>query len=191
MSELQVVLDGRGARPEERAVAAATLLAQVDQTLLDPATASLRRDIPLLVVPGRAALARGAVRRVLADLATPGRCLTCVLLPGDGLLRVAAWAPRWLADWQGSLADLVDADLAFDREHLPTGSPLARAWLRADAVGVSAAADVGADPAGWARRTGLLLDRDAVVASVRAPLGAARRRMARRGQRRSRDQVLR
>ncbi|RIK11610.1 MAG: hypothetical protein DCC50_14200, partial [Acidobacteria bacterium] len=164
MSQLQVVLDGRGAGPEELAAASASLLAQVEGPLLD-ATATLRPDVPLLVVPGHVVLARGAVRRLLSDLATPGRCLTCVVAPGSATLtRVTAWAPRWLAHWPGTLADLVDADLAFDREHLPTGSPVARAWLRADAVGVAAAADVGPDPAGWARRTGLLLDRDAAVA---------------------------
>lgn len=217
MSELQVLLDGRGARPEELAIAAVTLLATVPRASaphvgllgtgavralqhrlgerlreLDPATAPLRRHVPLIVVPGRAAIACGAVRRLLADLATPGRCLTCVLVPGgDGTDRLACWAPRWLGDWAGSLPDLLDADLAFDREHLPAGSPVARAWLRPDAVGVASATAVGADPEGWARRTGLLLDRDAAVASVRAPLGAVRRRVSRARQRRSRAQVLR
>lgn len=206
--ELQVLLDARGATPEEVATAAGTLLGSVPQLQvvradeaqtalltarfgertpgLQLGTGRLRRDVPLLVAPGTAAYARGAVRRVLADLATPGRCLTCVLVPGQDVgPRVACWAPGWLSGYAGTLADLVEADLAFDREHLPAGSPVARSWLRADAVGVVPAAEVGAEGDAWSRRTGLRLDRDAVIASVRAPLGSARRRAARRRQRRA------
>lgn len=214
MNELQVVLDARGAEPSELTTAAATLLAAVpglevlgarddqvallrersgDRVLpLDARSGTLRRDVPVLVAPARAAYARGAVRRLLADLATPGRCLTCVLVPGSEVgARLACWAADWLTGWSGTLSELVDADLDFDRRHLPPGSPVARAWLRADVVGIAPAASVGEDPDRWARRTGLALDRDAAVAAARAPLGAARRRASRWRQRRLRTSRVR
>ena len=116
MNDLQVLLDAHGAGAEELSTAATTLLASVpgvelvratdaqadqltsrfgDRLLpLDLRSAAGRRDVPVLVAPGRAAFARGAVRRLLADLETPGRCLTCVLVPGDDVgTRVACWAP--------------------------------------------------------------------------------------------------
>lgn len=214
MTDLQVLLDAHGTGPQELSTAAATLLASVPGVELvratagqadllagrfggrvlptDLRTAPVRREVPVLVASGRAAYARGAVRRVLADLATPGRLLTCVLVPGDDVgQRLACWSPEWLGGYAGTLEDLVGADLDFDRRHLPAGSPVARAWLRADAVGLARAQDVAEDPAGWARTTGLRLERDAAVAAVRAPLGAARRRASRWRQRRGRSARVR
>ncbi len=210
MEELQVLLDARGATPGELATAADTLLASVPglevvdadpaqlaelarrvgpraRTLVpDAADRAPRRDVPVLVAPGRAAYARGAVRRMLSELSVPGRCAVCVLVPGEDVdARVALWAPAFLGTFRGSLADLSSAGLAFDREYLPAGSPVARVWLRSDSVGIAPAADVGDGAARWALATGLRLDRDAAVASVRAPLGVARRRVARRRQRRA------
>jgi hypothetical protein len=203
VTELQVLLDARGRSVEELSVSIRTLLAQVravelvhvdDEVLTAVAGRSggavtrarqLRRGASVLVVPGSAALARGAVRRVLADLAVPGRRLTCVLVPGDlAGLRVACWSAGWVAGYGGTVEELVDAGLAFDRDHLPAGSPTARAWLRADHVGVAAVDDVGPRPGRWAWRAGAALGRDTAVRAARAPLGTARRRLARRRQRR-------
>jgi hypothetical protein len=203
VTELQVLLDARRRGVEELAASLRTVLSQVpavevvhaDEGVLAaladrfggrvaPAR-QLRRDAHILVVPGSAALARGAVRRLLADLAVPGRRLTCVLVPGDhGGLRVACWSAGWAAGYAGTVEELVDAGLAFDRDHLPTGSATARAWLRADQVGVAPAHDVGARAGRWAWGAGAALGRDAAVARLRAPLGTARRRIARRRQRR-------
>lgn len=206
MTDAEVLLDVRGADRAELTVAATTLLKcvpgigvvhadQEQQTVLterfadrvtfpDLRTAPVPREVPLLVASARTAYARGAVRRLLADLATPGRCLSAVLVPGEPVgSRVAGWAPSWLRDYAGTLEELVNADLAFDRAHLPASSPLARAWLRGDAVGIVRAGSVDGDPDRWGRRVGLLLERDAAVARVRAPLGAVRRRAARWRQR--------
>lgn len=208
MTHVQVLLDCRGATPEELAATAATLLAEVAVVEVVQAEGgtlaaltdrfgdrvrrarTLRRDVPVLVAPRGALFARGSVRRVLADVARPGRCLTCVLVPGaQQLTRVTCWAPAWLADYRGTVEELVGADLAFDRRVLPPRSPAARAWLRADVVGVASTSDVQGDVGRWARRAGVGLRGRHLVSSVRSPLGVVRRRLGRRRQRRASERA--
>lgn len=204
MTDPQVLIDPRGATEQELRTSVATLLDQVHHVqLVDPAPDQLadltrrhgarvtladvlRTDVPVLVGSGRVCWASGAVRRVLADLATPGRSLTRVVVDGLPVLegQVACWSPRWTAGFTGSPAELARVDLAFDRDHLPRTSPVVRSWLRADAVGVALVADVGEDARRWSRRTGLALAGEHLAATVRAPLGTLRRRVRRRGQRR-------
>lgn len=204
VTDPQVLIDPRGATEQELRTSVATLLDQVPGVeLVDPTPTQLadltdrfgarvrpadavRSDVPVLVGSGRVCWAAGAVRRILADLATPGRSLTRVVVHGlpvsEG--QVACWAPRWVAGFTGTAADLARVDLGFDRDHLPRTSPVVRSWLRADAVGVTLVSDVGEDARRWSRRTGLLLTGQRLAASVRAPLGALRRRVRRRSQRR-------
>lgn len=198
-----MLLDARGRGVEELSVSIGTLLPQVaavevvhaEEGLLAALgdrfgervtrARQLRRGAHVLVVPGSAVLARGAVHRIVAELAAAGRCLTCVLVPGDhDGLRVAGWSAAWTAGYAGTLEELVDAGLHFDRAHLPTGSGTARTWLRADHVGVARVSDVGDHPGRWAWRVGTAIGRDATLSELRAPLGTVRRRVARLRQRR-------
>ena len=204
MTDLQVLLDARGATDQDLRASVSTLLRQVstveivhaDETrladLMDrfgsrvgPAE-RVRANVPVLVASARVCFAAGAVRRILADLSTTGRALTRVLLEDLPAAQgqIACWAPQWLAGYGGSLGDLVAADLDFDREHLSHESPVIRSWISADAVGVALAATVGEDPERWARRTGRVRGREELIAAVRAPAGVARRRLGRRMQRR-------
>lgn len=204
MTDPQVLIDPRGATGQELRTSVASLLDQVpDVEVVNPSPSqltdlsghfgervqvagSIHPDRPVLVGSGKVCWSSGAVRRVLADLATPGRSLTRVVVHGlpvsEG--QIACWAPGWTADFTGTPAELARVDLDFDRAHLPRSSPVARSWLRADAVGVALVAEVGGNPRRWARRTGLQLSGQRLAASVRAPLGALRRRVRRRGQRR-------
>lgn len=202
MTDPQVLIDPRGTAPAELVTGVRTILREVQSVelvhpdleqvvLLEEAfpgrvtrALALRPAVPVLVVPGGVALARRAVGRILSDLATPGRALTAVLVPGERMRRVACWSPAWLSGFPGTLEDLVGADLAFDRSHLAHGSTTARSWLRADSVGVAQARDVGDRPMAWALMTGVRLSGEAGVARLRAPLGVVRRRVARRRQRR-------
>lgn len=203
MTDPQVLIDPRGATEQELRTSIATLLHQVPGVeLVDPTPSqlagltdhfgarvrpagALRPDVPVLVGSGRVCWAAGSVRRILADLAIPGRSLTRVVVHGlpvpEG--QVACWAPDWVAGFTGTPAELARVDLGFDRAHLPRRSPVARSWLRADAVGVALVSDVE-DVRRWSRRTSLLLTGQRLAASVRAPLGALRRRVRRWGQRR-------
>lgn len=204
VTDLQVLLDPRGVTSKEMFASVGTLLGQVPHVeVVEPTDSQIadllrrfdsrvsrascpRAGVPVLVTSGHLCWAAGSVRRVLKDLATPGRSLTRVLVPGlpaaEG--QAACWGPQWLAGFTGSVTDLVDADLAFDRDHLPRASPLARSWVRADAIGLAPVAEVGADSAQrWSRMAGLDLARQELLASVRAPLGSARRRLGRRRQR--------
>lgn len=210
MTDLQVLLDPRGATQQELSAGVATLLAQVPHVeVVGPTHAQLadllrrfgsrvsraghlRAGVPVLVTSGRVCWGAGSVRRVLKELATPGRSLTRVLVPGlpAGQGQVACWSAQWLDGFAGSVVDLVDADLAFDRIHLSRESPLARSWVRADVIGLAPATEVGTGDVGrWSRLTGVALARQELVASLRAPLGAARRRLTRRRQRARAAQV--
>lgn len=207
MTHPQVLIDPRGATEQELRASVATLLDQVAGVeLVDPSPTQLsdltgrfgervraagptRPGAPVLIGSGRVCWARGAVRRILADLATPGRSLTRVHVPdlpvAEG--QIACWAPGWVRGFAGTPAELSRVDLGFDRDRLPRTSPVVRSWVRAEAVGVALVSQVGADPRRWSRRTGLQLDGQRLVAAVRAPLGAVRRRIRRRGQRRRSD----
>ncbi len=204
VTDPQVLIDPRGATAQELRTSVATLLDQVPEVeLVNPSPSqltdltghvgervrvagSIHPDRPVLVGSGTVCWASGAVRRLLADLATPGRSLTRVVVPGLPVAegQVACWAPGWVADFTGTPAELARVDLAFDRDHLPRTSPVVRSWLRADAVGIALVAEIDEDPRRWARRTGLRLSGQRIASSVRAPLGALRRRVRRRGQRR-------
>lgn len=206
MTDPQVLLDTRGATERELRASLATLLDQVSVVELVGAgtgrvaelaerhggrvraAPEVRSGVPVLVVSGRLCWATGGVRRILADLSVPGRSLTRVVVHGLPLAegQVACWAPEWLAGFSGTPGELSAADLRFDRQHLPHDSPVARSWLRADAVGVALVAEVGQPPQRWSRRTGRDLARQELLSRARAPLGALRRRV-----RRSRHRHLR
>lgn len=203
----QVLLDGRGAGLDDVLLSAARLRrsSRPVEVVNTPKptwkalrgafgasvvpTAGLRRDVPLVVVSGRVALASGAVRRLVAHSDVRGRCVTRVLVPGlNEAQQVTCWSTAWLKSYGGDVADLLDADLAFDREHLPPGSPTARSWVLADQIGVSVVEDIGGRTAMWARSTGMRLDLGRLWGtSVRGPAGSVKRRLARKRQRR-RDQ---
>ena len=207
MADLQVLLDPRGVTDEELRASVSTLLLQVPtvelvhpkQTRLESLTArfgrrvtragQLRTDVPVLVASGRVCFASCCVRRILAEVSTPGRLLTRVLIPHAPVVegQVTCWSPQWIAGYAGTLEGLVDADLDFDREHLPGRSSVVRSWIRADAVGVALASTVGEgreDPQRWSRRVGRELVLQELVAGARAPAGALRRRIDRSEQRR-------
>jgi hypothetical protein len=211
VSEVQVVLDGRGV--EERVLAASVTsllrdVGQVELAHLEPEAmnalrarfaggvaeaGSLRPGVPLLVSPGRVAFASGAVRRMVRHTSVPGRSVTRVLVAGLGDTEYpACWSASWLRLYQGSLLSLVDADLSFDRAHLSARSPKARSWLTAERVGLALVGDQPESLTRWARRTGWSLDAQQAWASiVRGPAGEARRRMARRRHRRRASSVAR
>lgn len=198
-----MLLDVRGASPDELSASLGTLLPAVpavelvhvgDDQLTELSArfpgrvsraAAVRRTGSVLVTNGRVAYARGAVRRILADLRSPGRCVTRVLVPGlPHDLQVTAWAAGWLVDHPASPEELAGAGPDFDRAHLSAESPVVRAWVRADAVGVALVGTTGSDAAAWSTRVGLELGRDALLAAVRTPAGALRRRVSRGRQRR-------
>lgn len=203
MTTPQVLLEARTASAEELLGSAATLLLQVPvvevvydtddryAVLADrfrdrvrPAR-ELRPAGPVLVVSGRVALAGGAVQRLAADVAGPGRCATRVLVPDLALEdQVTCWSRDWVAGYAGTLEELVGATLAFDRHRLPVDSPRARRWVRADLVGAVAVDTLDEDPVRWARRTGRELSLDRAVRAARVPAGAVRRSAARWTQRR-------
>ncbi|WP_435201162.1 hypothetical protein [Janibacter sp. GS2] len=204
MADLQVLLDPRGVTGEELRAGVGTLLTQVPAVeLVHPtrvqsadltgrfgsrviSAVRLRTDVPVLVTSGDVCFASGAVRRVLAELDTPGRSLTRILLSDSPVVvgQVACWAPQWLSGYSGTVEGLVEADLDFDREHLSRTSSVVRSWVRADAVGMAPASTVGEDPQRWSRRTGRALVVQDVLTVARAPAGAVRRRLERSGQRR-------
>lgn len=203
VAELQVVVDGRGADPAQLSAAVRSLLRAVptvqlagpgaEAQRLGPAVrplGELRRDLPLLLTTSRVTFADGATRRILRLLATPGRSVVRVVVPGlEAGEQVACWSAHALARLDGDLAALLDAGLGFDREQLPGDSPTARFWVRGDDVGVALTGDAGDSAAArllWARRTGLALDAGRLWGQgVRAPAGAARRRYRRWQQRRA------
>jgi len=202
--DVQVVLNGRNATAGDLAASAQSLLGSLGGLQLahtDEETVRVLRErfgasvsafevlrpgVPLLVAPGGVVFAVGAVRRVVAQTEVPGRRVSRVFLPGLGPQEhLACWSASFLRSYQGSIAALVDADLAFDREHLSHSSPQARTWLPAHAVGVALTSEIGGDLARWSRRTGLALDARGVwTKSVRGPAGAVRRRLLRRRHRR-------
>lgn len=204
MADLQVLLDPRGVTDEELHASVSTLLTQVPTVdLVHPMQAriesltsrfgsrvvratQLRSDVPVLVASGRVCFAACCVRRILAELSTPGRMLTRVLVPDAPVVegQVACWSPQWVAGYDGTLEGLVDADLDFDREHLPRRSSVVRSWIRADDVGVALASRVAEEPQRWSRRMGRELVLQELVTGARAPAGALRRRIDRSEQRR-------
>lgn len=203
--DVQVLLDGRDADPQEAATAAGTLLRAVKQVelvhtaeatrimLQDRYAASvrpageLRRDVPVLVTSPRVIFAAGALRRIVKRAHGQGRVVTRVFIPGlsEGQ-QVTCWSPAWLSSYEGGAADLLDAGLDFDRENLPPGSPTARLWVRGDELGVSLSADVEGKVAVWVARTGAELEaRRFWGESVRGRAGVAKRHLARCRQRRA------
>lgn len=204
MAELQVLLDPRGATSAQLRTSVGTLLDQVpavelvgasDDQLTELAeifgsrtlpAQRLRHGVPVLVTSGQVCFAAGAVRRIVKQLRMPGRLLTRVLVPQRPSVagQVACWGPTWSSGYSGTLEQLIDADLDFDREHLSRESSLARLWIRADEVGVALVSAVGPDPRQWSRRVERDLRRQDLLALTRAPAGAVRRRFDRRAQRR-------
>lgn len=207
--DVQVLLDGRGADPQEAAACVGTLLRAVQRVELmhtpDPTRLVLndrygasvrpaqqaRSDVPVMVTSPRVVFASGALRRIVKNALVDGRVVTRLFIPGlSEDEQVTCWSPVWLRSYEGGVTDLLDAGFAFDRAHLPHGSPTARSWVRADEVGVSLSSDVEGKVVVWAARTGAELDaRRWWGESVRAPAGAAKRRLARRRQRRGQASV--
>ncbi|MGB7449425.1 MAG: hypothetical protein WA892_09890 [Ornithinimicrobium sp.] len=204
MKDVQVVLNGNGLDVRLLSASIETLLRAVRRVELahvEPATMTslhgrfgarvkaadhIRPGVPLLVSPGEVAFSSGAVRRIARHTNVPRRCVTRVFLPGvDDDQYPSCWSSAWLGAYQGSLASLVDADLSFDRRHLPARSAQARSWLTAEGVGVALMKAEAEAPTVWARRTGWSLDAQHLFARlVRGPAGGVRRRAARRRHRR-------
>lgn len=209
MSRLQVVVDGENDGAQIAAVGLVncvqTLLTQTESVHVINVSAAVGDELrarfgkgigslatitsgqALLLTSARAVFASGSTRRMSWHSEMPGRCLTRVLLPGiGGQNLVRCFSAKWLASFDGDLADLVRADLTFDRQHLPTSSPTARAWVRGDELGVALAANVDGDLSAWQRRVGAQLDVQRWWGQqVRARAGVARRRLSRRRQRRA------
>ena len=176
-----VVPDG-WARAVEHAVTASlrgqTCAVGTDETLIDT-------DADLLVVTAPVAFAPGSVRALVRCASSPGRVVTRVMVPGGEPTDVALWSAVWLRRHRVDLQRIGELGLDFDRGHLPHDDPQARAWVRADDVGITAL--TGVTPSARASViAGLRLRSRHLVSSVRAMLGQARRARALARQRRQR-----
>ena len=142
-------------------------------------------DGDLLVVTAPVAFAPGSVRALVRCASSPDRVVTRVMLPGGEPTDVVLWSAAWLRRHRVDLQRIGELGLDFDRGHLPHGDPQARAWVRADDVGITAL--TGARPsARGSVIAGLRLRSRHLVSSVRAMLGQARRARALARQRRQR-----
>lgn len=138
----------------------------------------------LLVVTAPVVFAPGAVRALTRSATSPGRVVTRVMMPGGGPTDVALWSAAWLSRHSVDLQQLPELGLEFDRVHLPHGDPQARAWVRADEVGIALLAPDTAETRRWALVEGLRLWGRRATSSVRSALGQVRRTRALARQRR-------
>ena len=129
----------------------------------------------VLVVSSPVVFARGAVRRIQQLAAHPDRIVTRVLLPDQDLGGVALWSGAWLRRQGIDLENLPAHGLEFDRDHLSHVDPQARAWVRADEVGVAAFGGDGTEVRHWARTEGVRLQVRRSFAAARSLLGRIRR----------------
>ena len=168
-----------GATPDDGA-SLPERFARLVRSSVDPDAVEL-----VLVVPAGVVLARGAVARLAARAAVPGRAVTRVLLPDLGAERpVAAWRGDWVRS-AGLGADvLATAGVEVDRERLDHADPRARAWVPADEIGAALVSQCGPSLARWSWRTGTRLAVRSRIADVRSRLGQLRRARALRKQRR-------
>lgn len=130
----------------------------------------------VLVVTAPVVFARGAVQRLHQLAAHPDRIVTRVLLPDQDLGAVALWSGAWLRRQGIDLENLPAYDLEFDRDHLPQVDPQARAWVRADEIGVATCNGDGTQVSRWARSEGVRLQARRSLAAARSLLGRVRRR---------------
>ena len=142
---------------------------------LDDAGSSSTGTGAVLVLTRPVLFARGALGRIRRAAAHPDRAVTRVLVPQEDPAAVALWSGAWLSRHGIDPPALLSAGLAFDRAHLPHDDPQARAWVRADDIGLVRAPE-GEALRFWALREGARLHLQDMVGAVRAPLGRVRRR---------------
>lgn len=142
----------------------------------------------VLVVPAGVVLARGAVARLTARAAAPGRVVTRVLVPGLAAERpLALWRGDWVRGAGLDAGSIATAGVELDRERLDHGDPRVRSWVPADEVGAALVPQTGPSLARWSWRTGARLSVRSRVAVVRSRLGQLRRSRALGKQRRAVD----
>ncbi|WP_147917977.1 hypothetical protein [Ruania zhangjianzhongii] len=129
----------------------------------------------VLVVSSPVVFAHGAVKRIQHLAAHPNRIVTRVLLPDQDPGGVALWSGAWLRRQGIDLENLPAYGLAFDRAHLSHVDPQARAWVRADEVGVATFNGAGTDVRRWARTEGVRLQVRRSLVAARSLLGRVRR----------------
>lgn len=135
-------------------------------------------DDTILLVSGPVLFAAGSVRylRQVADI--PGRVVTRVLVPGLEADRVALWSASWVREHRLDLVDIARADVAFDRKWLSHDSPQARAWIRADELGIAARHEVSIDGKAWARSEGRRLRLRRAYGKIRRRVGVVKRQVS-------------
>ena len=175
-----VVQDG-WSPPVQRAVTA-SLRRQVSALEVDAGGTVEHSD--LLVVTSPVVFAPGGVRALLRFASAPGRIVTRVLLPGGEPTDIALWSAAWLRRQDVDLHRIAEYGLDFDRRHLPGDDPQARAWVRADEVGITPISPGAGRPKGSPLVAGLRLGTGRATTSARAVLGRIRRTRALARQRR-------
>lgn len=172
-----------------RVAVLASLRGQVAQVVAEAGGLQSASGADVLVVTGPVVFARGALARIRAQLDEPGRAVVRVLVPGEDPASVALWSGEWIARAGVDAESLMSGGLDIDRKQLPHDDPRARAWVRADDVGIARCTDPGR-AAGWSRREGVQLSLRRVLTSLRSLLGQAKRRRHLARQRRQHEKGL-
>lgn len=175
-----VVCDGWSAHAQRTVTA--SVHAQARAVDLSEDLADGRGDV--LVVTAPVLLAPGAVAALRRSARSPDRVVTRVLLPGGEPTDVALWSGAWLHRHGVHLHRVPELGLEFDRVHLPRDDPQARAWVRADDVGISALGPEAAAGRRGSVLAGVRLWARRATASARGGLGQIRRARALARQRR-------